>query len=1675
MVERFSKDLNIPVFVNPDTNDITEQQAVRLSQINQESASVPETIMVEAAKNNVDESMVQQLNSFFSRSNESSSNRLKNAVFDSLGVNPETGGFTELGIKGLFLGVRELWEQTFPRVGRAISLSQQGVENPWKKAKVSPMAIWNEKRKAGETIDLGTGLFGNTNPEKTDMYKELIDNGVSPLAARQYVQKRLGANIWTDIEEDSRKVKMTEETARALEARGRGGQATFGRVMWQPLHFIAGPEDRAYDFYTGTIDLIANLFDPSFLLGKGIKTYKTGKGMLPLSDEAAAGVGLANGFVRKSFSKRTAREVIEGKEGLKLGKFLFENKDKPAEILEQSNFSFVNKYIMRNQELSDDVTKFMLDLEKLDANSVEEGGKLVQGLLTDKVLASATGGVVPTYGPKMKRFGRARTMLDTYFGTRYGKRLSATNPDNLLVNYTKFLKLLDPTGKNIDRNARLSKLIKELDALETKDPLLRGRILISEITEDIGYVRKTIEGSLDEKQRAKAKPLFDAVFRNLKKYTEDVSEEVGSLARKYTSLDNMPEDAEKVFRKHFVDKGYSDETIEQMFNTFSGRPIIETMLTQDFYLPDPSDVVRLVNNLDKSMKGQYLNVLGIVGEGPAGRFLNSYTSKIFKPLVLLRPAWTVRVIAEEQIRAIADGVLGVLDHPIGVMARLGLMDSRPSYAKSGWLNSGRFEVGIAEAESRAFNTLTGKTARQGVEWIPAKKFDTKGITKEWKEGQFRVITNYMDSYLARGIARINRAAPKDREIQMGKLIDKIATNGTVEREALISLTAAMGDTNIYKSLKTSKDKELIRAFLDTLDEDMTKALTGLTKEQGGVIADDLWELIETGKLRKTDIDPEDKVEDLLENLYEKYGDKMMWINDEVDPGLLFQVDYDESGKTIIDLQSMFIKESQRNKGIGKEIINEIKKVSEELGIPIIARALDSSDTGFFAKNGFKMNPDYEDMVYIPKKIVDQVVDLRKLTRPKLTKSEKIAYDQDKLSRELQKKISKQSDENLKAGIKEYTDKFGDTLPDVVDWKTKPHFDNQKPYEKITEWGMTYLMTVPTNKMSRIPVFKSTYWETSANLISVSTPAIKKQILDGAKEAGISSKRIKRWEKIKDAGEKGIDDAALIEELAKAKGVEKVKGLLYDITESRRFWDLTRWIFPFGNAYQEVITTWLGIMRANPGVVARTQTTWAGATQPTDQFEDTGKGFMYTNPTNGQAVFNYPGSGIMQDYMFKDAEEGTDVKINMPVYASSINIVGSIMPGIGPVIRFPAAFIFKNFPEEGFIQKAVFGEFPAPDITDPSEWTKALGLKPAWLDKFLTVAFNKGENTTGIYGNTVMDTYKALLYSGQIDDSTEEGMKEGMELALQKSKTLFLFRAATQMMGPAGAVSPLYELKPENMDYFFFETLADEYRSMKIGANYDDAKATEEFINTFGLNPLPLTVAKSVSIEKFPVTTESFNWYKENKDLYDQYPLVAWYLEPPPAYAEFNWSAYKKALLNNKRAYRTPEQWAIAKNKLLGAVALRQYEAEIGIINNNTVVARTLRNEKKKELQQRYWGYGQPEIVGEPAQPSIDMQVEQLERMVQDPLLKDNSVVITTKKYLDARQQVIDGFVDAGLSETIWKSSSKYIGVRLALRQIADELMVENPDFGPLFDQLLSKELEPEFEDDLLVELNKANK
>jgi len=1559
--ERFSKGIDIPVF-NRDTYDqVTEEAAQLLSQINQVAANVPETIMVEAAKRNINLEFMNPVTDFFSKAAQEPWRRLKASMLQPLNINPDTTGLGEAALKGVFFGVREAWERSFPSVGRALALQQQediSFGEAYNKSIVSPFRLWQEAKARGEVIDFGSATFQDTKPEDTDRYKDLIDKGVDPLKARDIVLSELGVNIWTSIEEESRKISMPSEIAAALEARNRGGQATFGRVMWQPFHMIAGPEDRAYDFYTGAIDLIANLFDPTFLVGKGVKGVKAGRQLLALTDEAAQSLGLANGFVRNIFSRGTADQVINSRLGDKLADFLYQNRNNPKTILEESNFKFVNKYIVSDEQLSSDFTNFMKNLENLGELDVKVARGAVKELLTAKitregiteqpnlrVLATATEGLVPM----VQKNSRWRNLLRTYFGPQYKTNVTGRNPDALLVNYSKFLTTLDPQEKLIDGNARVRNIIKALDEVQSTDPLLRSVILVDEIVKDMNSFKEIYKEGLKVARKGKVRKgdddMINDLFNTLTGYQKDVIDAVAKDKTVWNSLTLADDVIERVAEA-------SGKSIDDVAQAIRTQPILETTLTQEVILPDVSKVIKLANKLDRSMGGKYKDMVGILGDSSTALFLDSFMKTIFKPLVLLRPAWTLRVVGEEQLRILADGVIGVTERPMQLLARIiGSPTKRAYKTQRGWRGGSTFDEGIAEAESRAFGGMSGFDGK--IDWETVVK---EGNPDKWGQGQINVITKLIGARLPKRIARIKRLEPKDQAKAYDELINDILTKGSPEYEA-IQAVAVEGNNpfhRFFEIIKLGEDRVVTRDFIDLMDQHITNSLTKTGNE---VVDQRLWELIETGKFTK------------------------------------------------------------------------VAKADE----------------------------------------VEEVVDLNKIIRGIASEEEYELYlkDPKSLSTKRMKEIQEKFDDNLTEGVDKYIKEFGDLLPDMVNWKSKPIPFDESSWEKVVNWGMQTLMTERTNNLSRIPVFKAQYWKKSGELIAISSERVKQKIIAGAVKAELPKKEINKLHKIASAGDAGIDDDKLIELMAKASGVNKVKGLLYDITEKRRFWEATRFAFPFGNAYQEVITTWLGLMKANPSIAPRANTVWAGATQPTDQFEDTGKGFFYENPVNGQAVFNYPGTGLVQKYMFGDDDT---TKINMPVYASSVNIAASIMPGFGPIVTLPAAFIFKNYPEESYWNNIIFGDFPAPDVSDPKSIFKSLGVLPAWLDKVGTILYNQEEDTTGIYGNTVMDTYKALIYSGQIDDSTEEGMREGMELALDKSKTLFMLRTASQFLGPAGVASPIYELKPENMDYFMFETLADEYRTIKEANNYDDATATEIFIETYGLNPLPLTVAKSVSIEKFPVTKPGYDWYKDNQDLYETYPLVAWYLEPPPIYAEFSFASYKKGILENKREYRTPEQWAIAKNKLLGAVALREYENTINIVGNNSTAARNLRNAKKKELEQRYWGYGQPSIVGQPAQPSIDMQIDQLIKMVQNPDLQENEVVIAANKYLDKRQMIIDEFVAQGMSETIWTSSSKYVGVRHMLRLYANQLMAETGNFGPLFDQLLAKELEPEYEDNLLLEL-----
>ena len=119
---------------------VTQDQADRLSAVQQGTTNVPASVMVQGVKDNADNGFFDSLTEFFSKATAATYGRVKNAVFNQLNVNPETGGFGELALKGGMLGVRAVYEDVIARPIRTIENVQQGasLSEAWKKSAIEP-------------------------------------------------------------------------------------------------------------------------------------------------------------------------------------------------------------------------------------------------------------------------------------------------------------------------------------------------------------------------------------------------------------------------------------------------------------------------------------------------------------------------------------------------------------------------------------------------------------------------------------------------------------------------------------------------------------------------------------------------------------------------------------------------------------------------------------------------------------------------------------------------------------------------------------------------------------------------------------------------------------------------------------------------------------------------------------------------------------------------------------------------------------------------------------------------------------------------------------------------------------------------------------------------------------------------------------------------------------------------------------------------------------------------------------------------------------------------------------------------------------------------------------------------------------------------------------------------
>ena len=1514
-------------------------------------------------------------------------------------------------VRGAVTGFVDIYEAIFPALARAEELQDQNPDmsfsDAYKQAVKGTLRTPRmlEAIRSGENFDLGRGwLKLSTDPSDTDEYKRLVASGYDPIQARQYVLDNvLGEQIDVEARETAENiVQFQGELGEQFKNAGLNPSVSPGRKVFQELggYELYEPGTKQAQFATGALDFGFQIASPENWVTLGVGQARQASKMFKVT-EVLDDAGVITKGIRSTFHGPTLQQYLAGSKGKDFKKLLFENADNPFEIITRTKQSITDanfyadlKKLIKDENLTTYDKRAEVALDNfLSQKVIKDGLDKAEGVGSARLIEASN-----MYVPEVIRGNGLQKRLQLYFAPSFGRLVDANDPASALQDLYRF---------GLQSKAFLK---ESAEGTNLANKLLNNAIDAYGKGGDIGASLNKVVADWLEGDFYKA--LIDSGVK------ESVAKQATKISRQFSDDANIAADMNKgVYgidgqgNKFPINEVLKANGVSPKDANSVSRALFSTQINNTIYLPELNKVIKASNQMTKNLQGNMTKLVDQIGGEKSEafiQFLDWYNSDIFKPLALLKPAWTVKVIGEEQLRLVSRGLSFAPLAPIQIVAR---MFGRSVGAEDG----GKLRKGVdpllpGEAAGGSFasdlahnDALTGlnnvRTMRRKV--VNPGRWRTVGKGEaDYNPAVIRTIYQMINDDVAVDIARIEASGltPLQKQQEFRLLADRLKNKDLRER-----LEKVVGEQShpFHKALQSD---EVALEYVYYLRANVNQGLGGK------VVADEA-----TSALN--------------------------WVQDSASQQLLEMV---------------------ANKG---KFVTTNGKQMDFFATAAIAKSKAKADK-VKKKIGDK---DFEQIAddYIKGKITDE--DL-KIVAP----------------------LFKEAQDDL---VNAFIGTYYDELPSITRGFVDPTFKVEGLYEKTINNAFQVLMSLQTNKLSRSPAFRRLYWKRVSETIEFLGKDARDEMVQ------IANKSLKEFtqydpildgylKKINSAGYSGpkeaITDVQIYDKMIASDALTQTKKLLYDISERTVVGDSLRFAFPFLEAYLEIFKTWSDITSKAGGknLVNLNKLVQSGS-EPNPLADPTGqRGFFYTNPVNGEEVFAYPGTGLIQKHMFPELQD-TGVEASFPVYISSINLVADIMPGIGPIIRVPASYFRKNFPEEGAINQFLFGDF-AP----PRNLLEGAVPFPAWLKKFYQ-AYKKGGTSSPelnrLFNNTVIDTYKALIYAGAIDDSTPEGAEEGLKLATNYAQKIFIIRGASQLIGPSGAASPLWSVTEKSGKSLFVEALADTYRDYKAAADGDDYGATQRFIQEFGVDPTAMLTSKSRSVVARPQTVFSSEWARNNEDLYEDFSSTAFYLTPTDVDNEFSYDAYLNALEEGTLAPRTPEQWILAKNRLLGSIAYENFlrNTKVGgvtLMNTNTKTAQLLKWTKQSQLMQQYWGYGQ-DAGFEVDKPDTDFLLQEMGGQTYLPdrtssfkqgwikadytpidKLKDNNAAIAYGKYRQAYDKIVAEGIKRGYAPSSIRTNRELVKARQYLRDLATKLILEYPEFGPLYNSILENELREEVSD-----------
>ena len=584
-----------------------------------------------------------------------------------------------------------------------------------------------------------------------------------------------------------------------------------------------------------------------------------------------------------------------------------------------------------------------------------------------------------------------------------------------------------------------------------------------------------------------------------------------------------------------------------------------------------------------------------------------------------------------------------------------------------------------------------------------------------------------------------------------------------------------------------------------------------------------------------------------------------------------------------------------------------------------------------------------------------------------------------------------------------------------------------------------------------------------------------------------------WDKIvkmsQSAPNEGSRTLEEVSNLAKSFAADETIRTFYNAAESNNFADIFRIISPFGRAWAETLKRWYAYGTSSLKRMKNVSMSVRGFRDADPEAD--GTGFIYTDPTTGEPMFNYPitdisvplitavaGATLGQMFLGTTAlgmtgsalvggaagfgggrvlaDQLNKVNGELSAPARSLSIGLDWKPGFGPVMQILASQLLKNKPQYSDVLKFV-APYGAPQ--SPSD------LLPSWSQKVADAVSADPENDR-FFGDNYVDAFKMLYATGEYDNTDAESMKELSDKAADIARGLTMLRGIAQFVGPARPGIQMMvptkfegtELKIGDINIMVKDgnipnvVLAKAFRIMQ---EEDYSTAVTRFVRTFGLETMMYVVGRTKTTVEGLDASEGFaDWEKKNPDLVQKYRDVFGYFAPYGG--DFDKEAFLRQI--DKGLRERVKNTAVIQADAEAVVGKALYIEQVRVLGPDfTAEEKAALADYRQQLYDALPGFATAEIDIKKQQAVII----KLSEAAYDPQLDGNTIAEAARVYFDAREYAI-GIADERRGKAAPDNpldGNRNSDLRAYLRDIGDRLSSAYPDFKRMYDRALFNEID----------------